>query len=103
MKAIVTGGAGFIGSHIAERLVNEGYSVSVIDSLSTGDKNNLKAISGKIKFTKGNSSQISKLGKADIVFHEGIYSSTPMYRKDNTLVGKAISEFIAVLNYCVMN
>ncbi len=103
MKAIVTGGAGFIGSHIAERLLKEGYSVSVIDSLNTGNKNNLKAISSKIKFIKGNSSQISKLGKADIVFHEGIYSSTPMYRKDNTLVGKAISEFIAVLNYCVKN
>lgn len=103
MKAIVTGGAGFIGSHIAERLLKEGYSVSVIDSLNTGNKNNLKAISSKIKFIRGNSSQISKLGKADIVFHEGIYSSTPMYRKDNTLVGKAISEFIAVLNYCVKN
>jgi UDP-glucose 4-epimerase len=103
MKAIVTGGAGFIGSHIAEKLVNEGYSVSVIDSLNTGDKSNLKAISNKIKFLKENSSQISKLGKVDIVFHEGIYSSTPMYRKDNTLVGKAISEFIAILNYCVKN
>ena len=50
MKAIVTGGAGFIGSHIAEKLVNEGYSVSVIDSLNTGDKSNLKAISNKISF-----------------------------------------------------
>ena len=44
MKAIVTGGAGFIGSHIAERLVNEGYSVTVIDNLHTGDKKNLKKI-----------------------------------------------------------
>ena len=52
MKAIVTGGAGFIGSHIAERLVNEGYSVTVIDNLHTGDKKNLKKISEKIKFVQ---------------------------------------------------
>lgn len=103
MKAIVTGGAGFIGSHIVERLLQEGYSVSVIDNLSTGDKKNLKNIENKIKFLKGNSSEISKLGKSDIVFHTGIYSSTPIYRKDNTLVGKAISEFIEVLNYCIKN
>ncbi len=103
MKAIVTGGAGFIGSHIAERLLEEGYSVSIIDNLSTGDKNNIKDIKNKVKFIKGNSSEINKLGKADIVFHAGIYSSTPIYRKDNTLVGKAISEFIAILNYCVKN
>ena len=103
MKAIVTGGAGFIGSHIVERLLQEGYSVSVIDNLSTGDKKNLKNIENKIKFLKGNSSEISKLRKSDIVFHTGIYSSTPIYRKDNTLVGKAISEFIDVLNYCIKN
>lgn len=103
MKAIVTGGAGFIGSHIVERLLQEGYSVSVIDNLSTGDKKNLKNIENKIKFLKGNSSEISKLEKSDIVFHTGIYSSTPIYRKDNTLVGKAISEFIDVLNYCIKN
>ncbi len=103
MNAIVTGGAGFIGSHITERLVKEGYSVSVIDALNTGDKKNLNSIANKIKFLKGNSSSISKLGKADVVFHEGIYSSSPMYRNNNALVGKAIFEFISVLNYCVKN
>jgi UDP-glucose 4-epimerase len=103
MKAIVTGGAGFIGSHIAERLVSEGYSVTVIDNLHTGDKKNLKNISKKIKFIEGNASTIKKADKADVVFHEGIYSSTPMYRKDPSLVGKAISDFIAVLQYCVKN
>lgn len=103
MKAIVTGGAGFVGSHIAEELLKENYSVSVIDNLSTGDKKNIKHIENKIDFLKENSSKISKLGKADVVFHEGIYSSSPVYRKDNTLVGKAISEFIDILNYCVKN
>jgi UDP-glucose 4-epimerase len=103
MKAIVTGGAGFIGSHIAERLVNEGYSVTVIDNLHTGDKKNLKKISKKIKFVQKNASSIKTEGKADVVFHEGIYSSSPMYRNDPGLMGKAISDFISILEYCVKN
>lgn len=101
MKAIVTGGAGFIGSHIAERLVKEGYDVSVIDELNTGDKKNLERIWDKIEFLNANVSEIYKLEKADIVFHEGIYSSTPMYRKDNSLVWKAIKEFMSVMDYCL--
>ena len=103
MKAIVTGGAGFIGSHMAERLVNDGWQVSVIDNLNTGDKKNIRDIEKKIKFMSANVSNISKLGRADVVFHYGIYSSTPMYRKDNSLVWKAISEFMKVMDYCLKN
>jgi UDP-glucose 4-epimerase len=36
MKALLTGGAGFVGSHLAETLLNEGHTVQVIDDLSTG-------------------------------------------------------------------
>jgi nucleoside-diphosphate-sugar epimerase len=38
LKALITGGAGFIGSHLAERLVGEGHKVTVIDNLNTGSK-----------------------------------------------------------------
>ncbi|MBI5038471.1 MAG: NAD-dependent epimerase/dehydratase family protein, partial [Nitrospirae bacterium] len=41
MKILVTGGAGFIGSHIVDRLISEGHEVSVIDNLSTGRIENL--------------------------------------------------------------
>ena len=41
MKCIVTGGAGFIGSHVVDRLVDDGHEVIVIDNLSTGKKENL--------------------------------------------------------------
>jgi len=39
MKAIVTGGAGFIGSHVVDRLLNDGYSASVIDNVLSGKLN----------------------------------------------------------------
>ena len=41
MKILVTGGAGFIGSHLVDELVEKGHEVAVIDNLSTGKKDNL--------------------------------------------------------------
>ena len=41
MKVLVTGGAGFIGSHVVDRLVNEGYHVRVLDNLSSGKLDNI--------------------------------------------------------------
>ena len=41
MKVLITGGAGFIGSHLADRLINEGNKVTIIDDLSSGSKENL--------------------------------------------------------------
>ena len=48
--ALITGGAGFIGSHLAEKLLAQGHEVTVIDNLSTGRIENLKALDGKPKF-----------------------------------------------------
>ncbi len=103
MKALVTGGAGFIGSHIARRLINDGWDVSVLDNFHTGDLKNLKDVENKYKLVKGDASKILTLPKFDAVFHHGIYSSTPMYRDDPTLVAKAISDFVSVLEYCRKN
>ena len=49
MKILVTGGAGFIGSHLAERLLRDGHSVSVLDNLSTGRRSNLDAAKRRLR------------------------------------------------------
>ena len=50
-RAVVTGGAGFIGSHLVELLLETGYSVHVIDDLSTGKLENLAAVRGRAGLT----------------------------------------------------
>ncbi len=56
MNILITGGAGFIGSHLAESWLKDGHSVSVIDDLSTGSLENLKRLphQDRIEFVKGN-------------------------------------------------
>jgi UDP-glucose 4-epimerase len=54
VKYLITGGAGFIGSHLAERLIARGDQVVVLDNLSTGDTNNLYSIKDEIRFVQGN-------------------------------------------------
>jgi UDP-glucose 4-epimerase len=54
MKYLITGGSGFIGSHLAERLIDQGHSVTVIDNLSTGSDNNLLKVKKNIEFHHGN-------------------------------------------------
>ena len=53
MKYLITGGSGFIGSHLAEKLLLSGNQVSIIDDLSTGVRANLANIEGKISFKQG--------------------------------------------------
>ena len=54
MKYLITGGAGFIGSHLAEKLIARGDQVAIFDNLSTGSTYNLAGIGKKIKFEQGN-------------------------------------------------
>ncbi len=97
---LVTGGAGFIGSNLTERLVSEGHKVIVVDNLSTGSLKNLKAAKNKIKFIKSTVAKIlenKSVKNLDGIFHFGIPSSTMLYRKNPHLVGEAINEFIDML------
>jgi UDP-glucose 4-epimerase len=101
MKILVTGALGFIGSNIAERLVREGHEVVALDNMHTGSEANLASLKGKARIVKAEAGDIEKLNERfDAVIHEGVYSSSPMYRKDPQLVAKAIGQWISILEYC---
>ncbi len=75
MKYLITGGAGFIGSHLAESLVGEGHHVTVVDNFSTGSLENLSAVKDNplIDIVEGDILEIPELeyliSKSDMVFH----------------------------------
>jgi UDP-glucose 4-epimerase len=53
VRVFITGGAGFIGSHLCDALVAEGKEVAILDNLSTGSKKNIAHLEGKIKVIQG--------------------------------------------------
>jgi nucleoside-diphosphate-sugar epimerase len=79
--ALVTGGAGFIGSHLAAALVDRGARVRVIDDLSTGHRENLEEIGGEFDFVQASMADDAALARAledvELVFHEAAIPSVP--------------------------
>jgi len=73
MRAFITGGAGFIGSHLADALIARGDSVTILDNLSTGSKKNIAHLEGKITVHEGDirdKELVDKLvAESDTVFH----------------------------------
>jgi nucleoside-diphosphate-sugar epimerase len=78
---VVTGGAGFIGSNLAEELIRRGAKVRIVDDLSTGFKENLEEIKGDFEFLEGDINDPDLLSKAfsgaDTVFHQAALPSVP--------------------------
>ncbi len=78
---LVTGGAGFIGSHISERLVREGHDVRVLDNFSSGHEANLDKFRGSVELIRGDirdSKLVNDAAKGvDVVFHEAALGSVP--------------------------
>ena len=100
MKVLVTGALGFIGSNLTERLIADGNEVSALDNLHTGSEENVEKIKDKVKIFNMGAGDIGKTGeKYDAIFHNGIYSSSPMYKKNPHLTAKALDDFIAVLEF----
>ncbi|MEZ5940350.1 MAG: SDR family oxidoreductase [Planctomycetaceae bacterium] len=79
---LVTGGAGFIGSHIATRLVKLGCKVKVLDNLCTGNLENLKGVLNSIEFVEGDVSDPEAVASAvddvELVFHQAALASVPL-------------------------
>jgi UDP-glucose 4-epimerase len=79
---LVTGGAGFIGSHIVEALVRRGDRVRVLDNLSTGRLSNLEGFRDRIEFIEGDVADARAMARAvenvDCVFHEAALASVPL-------------------------
>src|SRR5215813_6366450 len=79
--ALVTGGAGFIGSHIASALMASGARVRILDDLSTGHRENVEEIGGDVEFIEGSVADEQLLNKAldgvELIFHEAAIPSVP--------------------------
>ena len=85
MKILVTGGAGFIGSHLVEALVREGHRVRVLDDLSSGKRENLAAVRDDVELIVGDCANAEMARRAakgiEIVYHEGAVPSVAVWSR----------------------
>jgi UDP-glucose 4-epimerase len=85
-SALVTGGAGFIGSHLVETLTGGGCRVTVLDDLSSGCESNLRPVSGRIRFIRGSICDSATLAEAaagcEVIFHLAAVVSVPKTVED---------------------
>jgi UDP-glucose 4-epimerase len=85
-KCLVTGGAGFIGSNLAERLLGDGMQVRVLDNLTTGFMENLEPFLGDIEFKQGDVRDLDTLQEVvdgvELVFHQAAVVSVPQSVED---------------------
>ena len=86
MKYLVTGGAGFIGSHIVHTLLEQGNSVRVLDNFSTGKRENLEGLRGqhngdRFEVIEGDLRDAARVEEAvrgvEVIFHEAAFVSVP--------------------------
>jgi UDP-glucose 4-epimerase len=79
MKVLVTGGAGFIGSHLTDRLVADGHHVTVLDNLATGSLQNLAGVRARIDWIEGDLRDRAAVERAvrgvEVVFHQAALAS----------------------------
>src|SRR5271154_6541011 len=82
MRVVVTGGAGFIGSHVVEELLRRGASVTVVDDFTSGDEANLAGIKGALEIARHSITDLGALHKsfrgAESVIHLAARTSVPL-------------------------
>lgn len=93
MRILVTGGAGFIGSHLAEALVRGGHTVRVLDNFYSGHRRNLSGVKGDVEILEGDCADPAKARRAvkgvEVVFHEAAVPSVTRSVKDPLLSHRA--------------
>lgn len=81
-RILVTGGAGFIGSHLVEALLERGHKVRVLDNFSTGKRNNLRSVRNDIEILAGDCADLKTAVKAmkgiEVVYHEAAVPSVAL-------------------------
>jgi UDP-glucose 4-epimerase len=86
MRVLVTGGAGFIGSHVAERLCREGHEVRALDNFSTGARDNLAELDGDVELIEGDITSYERAATAvqgcEVVLHQAALPSVPRSIQD---------------------
>jgi UDP-glucose 4-epimerase len=86
LKILVTGGAGFIGSHIAEALVRQGHRVRVLDNMFAGKRENLRTVADDVELIEGDCADPAAAGRAakgmEVVYHEAAVPSVARSVKD---------------------
>jgi UDP-glucose 4-epimerase len=86
MKTLVTGGAGFIGSHIVDALLERGDDVRILDNFSTGDRRNVLHVARDIEIIEGDLRSFERVHTAvqgcDVVFHQAALPSVPRSVQD---------------------
>lgn len=109
-RAVVTGGAGFIGSHIVDELLRRGIETYVIDDLSTGSMSNLRSHEHNellhvfTSDAKKIESLLSGVKNIDVVFHEAAIASVPRSVAEPMVVHDVnVNTSLEVLNFCVKN
>ena len=79
--SLVTGGAGFIGSHIVQKLVERGDQVKILDNFSTGKRENLASVINQVEIIEADLRQVDQVSQAvsgvDLVFHQAAMVSVP--------------------------
>ncbi len=86
MRILVTGGAGFIGSHLVEELLRRGHTVRVLDNFSTGKPENIKGLQGNLEVLEGDLRDVETVKAAvrevEQVFHLAAFISVPLSMSD---------------------
>ena len=105
MKCIVTGGAGFIGSHLVDQLIDLGYDVTVLDNFSTGRKENLEHIKHKINLIECdlsiNGDWVKYFRKVDWVFHlAALADIVPSIQKPDAYFNANVNGTFNVIQAC---